>query len=130
MAPVARRGPAESLFGPWELNGALRDNRQVQTTVSRFSILKDTSAESNFNPVDPLDDGTGTVTAFDNSGWTTPDVKLRDADFAGTSTLGFIGGYHFSTQRIEVNQYASANPWPQRTFFAEVSVDVLNDLVR
>jgi|TARA_B100002003_G_scaffold15685_3_gene13074 iron complex outermembrane receptor protein len=99
----------ESLFGSWELNGELRDNWRLQTTVSRFDVLKDFSVESNFNPADPLDDGTGTITEFDDSGWTTLDVKLRDADFAGTSKLSVIGGYHYSTQQIGLNQYASAS---------------------
>jgi iron complex outermembrane receptor protein len=97
----------ESLFGSWELNGELPDNWLLQTTVSRFSVLKDFSVESGFNPGDPLDDGTGTITDFDNTGWTTLDVKLRDADLAGDSSLSFVSGYHYSTQRIEVNQYAS-----------------------
>ena len=99
----------ESLFGAWELNGTLDNNWRVEATVSRFSMLKDLSAESSFNPADPLDEGSGAITEFADSGWTTLDVKLRDPDFAGTEALSFVSGYHLSRQRIVLNQFSSSN---------------------
>ena len=99
----------ESFFGSWELNGRLRDNWQLDTTISRFSVLKDSSVLSNFNPLDPLDDGTGTINEFADTGWTTLDIKLRDSDVGGIDALSFVSGYHFSTQSIRVNQFDSGD---------------------
>ena len=98
-----------SLFASWELRGTWNDNWRLESTVSRFSVLKDLSVESSFNPVDPLDDGSGAITEFSDSGWTTLDVKLRDPDFAGTDALSFVTGYHASGQRIGLDQFSSAN---------------------
>ena len=97
----------ESLFLAWDLQGEFNSDWLLESTVSRFSILKDESVESHFNPADPLDDGTGTITAFDSIGWTTFDVKLRDSDLFDDYRFNFVGGYHFSAHQIGLRQFNS-----------------------
>ena len=87
----------------------------TEATVSRFSVLADESSRIDASiPPDPLNDGSGTLTVFDHTGWTTVDVKLRDPDFLASPTLMFVTGYHYSRQRIGLTQYAS-NDWLTQT---------------
>ena len=104
----------ESLFAAWDVTGVLGDDWMADVTVSRFSVLKDESAESNFNASDPLDDGSGAITAFDHTGWTTFDLKLRDLDFLEHDSLTFVTGSHISAQRIGLTQFDS-HTWMART---------------
>jgi iron complex outermembrane receptor protein len=97
----------ESLFVGWELRGRLSGDWYVNTTVSRFDILQDEAVDSAFNPRDPLDNDSGVITAFDDSGWTTVDLKLDNPVFLGNYDLSLVTGYHFSAQQIELNQYSS-----------------------
>jgi len=99
----------KSLILGWELHRSLANNWNFQSTVSRFSILKDEDTQSNFNPRDPLDDGSGIITAFNDSGWTTLDLRLENPSLFDNLNLSFLTGYHFSTQQIRVDQFSSAN---------------------
>ena len=97
----------ESLFVAWDVNGLIREDWVVETTVSRFGVLDDRSVEASFNPSDPLNDGSGTVTDFDNTSWTTFDIKFRDLDFLNNDALSFVSGYHASRHEIGLTQYTS-----------------------
>ena len=94
-----------SLFVAWDAKGQINGDWVLDATVSRFAILEDIASESAFNPADPLNDGSGTITAYDNTGWSTFDVKLRDSDFLSRADLTFVAGYHFSANEIELAQY-------------------------
>ena len=97
-----------SLFGSWELDGELANNWQLEAVASAFNILNDYSVESNFNPADPLDDGSGGITKFGDSGWQTFDLKLNDPDFVH-SDLSFVTGVSSSRQKIILDQYSSTD---------------------
>ena len=99
----------KTLFVGWELNGSLNNNWQIDTTVSRFNTLDDTAVDSNFNPLDPMDDGTGVITAYDKLGWTTVDLKLHNPVFLGNYDFSFITGYHLSVHQIGLNQFTSSD---------------------
>ncbi|MGE3277075.1 MAG: TonB-dependent receptor [Vicinamibacterales bacterium] len=96
-----------SLFVAWDAKGVVAGDWLVQATASRFDILDDTAVDSNFNPADPRDDGSGVATVYTNTGWTTFDLKLRDPDFLSNPRLTFLTGYHVSGQGIGVAQYRS-----------------------
>jgi iron complex outermembrane recepter protein len=98
-----------SLFGAWELNGVLNDAWLLDATVSRFSTLHDVEADSNFDPQDPMDDGSGLLTLYNHTGWTTVDVKLTNPEFASNPDLDFVAGYQLSRDRLGIAQYASQN---------------------
>ena len=97
----------ESAFFAWDLEGRINDDWMFEATASNFRILDDKAADSFFNPADPLDDGAGTLTIYDDTRWTTFDLKLRDLDFLSNPQLSFVAGYHFSMQSIGVAQYQS-----------------------
>jgi iron complex outermembrane receptor protein len=97
----------ESVFAGWEVDGRFGDSWNVEGVASRFDILEDLAVDSDFNPSDPLDDGTGRITTFDDSGWTTLDLKLSNSALLGRYDLSFVTGVHGSTQRIGVTQYDS-----------------------
>jgi iron complex outermembrane receptor protein len=97
----------ESLFAAWDLQGRLNRDWVLEATVSRFDVLDDVAVDSSFNPADPLDNGSGAITAFDDTGWTTFDLKLRDPDFLANPAVTFVTGYHLSAQSIAVAQYRS-----------------------
>ena len=98
-----------SLFGAWELNGVIHDAWLLETTVSRFSTLHDVQADSNFSPQDPMNDGSGLVTVYDHTGWTTADVKVTNPEFASNPDLDFVAGYQLSQNQLDIAQYASLN---------------------
>tara|TARA_B100001123_G_scaffold182108_1_gene208414 strand:- start:5839 stop:8319 length:2481 start_codon:yes stop_codon:yes gene_type:complete len=97
-----------SLFGSWEIDGEFANNWALEVVASSFTILEDFSAESNFNPADPLDDGTGAITRFGNSGWRTFDAKLSDPDFVGAD-VSLVTGVSYSAQQIVLDQYSSTD---------------------
>ncbi len=98
-----------SLFGAWELNGVLDNSWLLDTTVSRFATLHDVEADSNVSPQDPMNNGSGLLTFYDHTGWTTVDVKLTNPEFASNPNLDFVTGYQLSRDRLGVAQYASMN---------------------
>jgi iron complex outermembrane recepter protein len=97
----------QSVFGAWEVNGVLNNAWLVDGTVSRFATLNDQEVDSAFNPRDPMDNGSGILTAYDHTGWTTVDVKLTNPEFAANPNLDFVTGYQFSRQRLGIAQYTS-----------------------
>ncbi len=97
----------ESVFVGWELGGRLQGDWRLDTTLSRFNVLQDETIDSSFNPLDPLDDGTGAVTAFDGTGWTTMDIKLTNPVFLGNYDLSLITGYQLASQGIGLDQFSS-----------------------
>lgn len=98
-----------SLFAAWDAEGRIGGDWLLEATVSRFDVLEDAVVDSTFNPADPRNDGSGTLTAFDNTGWTTFDLKLRDADFLTRPDLTLVTGYHASRQSIGIAQYHLAD---------------------
>jgi iron complex outermembrane receptor protein len=99
----------ESLFAAWELHGEINHDWLVETTVSRFNVLHDAGVNSNFSPKDPLDNGSGILTAYHHTGWTTVDLKLRDPDFLSNPNLTFVTGYALSRNQLGVAQYSTLN---------------------
>jgi iron complex outermembrane receptor protein len=97
----------ESLFAGWEVTGRTGGNWLFDSTVSVFDILDDLSVDSSYNPLDPLDNGAGIITAFDDSGWMTLDLTLQNPVFLGSYDLSLTTGYHLDGQQIGVTQYAS-----------------------
>ncbi len=97
----------ESLFGAWEVNGVINDDWLLDATVSRFSTLRDSETDSNFNPKDPMNNGSGILTVYDHTGWTTLDVKLIDSDFVSNPNLTFVTGYQLSRNQLGVAQTSS-----------------------
>jgi iron complex outermembrane receptor protein len=98
-----------SLFFAWDAEGRLGNDWLLEATASRFDILEDAVADSSFNPADPRNNGSGALTVFDNTRWTTLDLKLRDPDFLSRPNLTFVTGYHVSAQSIGVTQYSTSN---------------------
>ncbi len=97
----------ESLFGAWEVNGTIDDDWLLDATASRFSTLRDSEVDSRFNPADPMNNGSGILTAYNDTGWTTLDVKLRDPDFVSNPDLTFVTGYHLSRDQLDVTRYST-----------------------
>jgi len=83
-------------------------------------VVSDSQVDSNFSPADPLDDGSGLLTEYQNTGWTTLDVKLHNPSFASNPDLTFLAGYHVSNQQIGIAQYSTFD-YVQRTRDAQTS---------
>jgi iron complex outermembrane receptor protein len=97
----------ESLFAAWELNGKINRDWLLDATISRFGVLQDAGVNSSFSPADPMDNGSGILTVYDHTGWTTLDVKLRDLDFVSNPNLTFVTGYSLSRGQLGVAQYST-----------------------
>lgn len=67
----------QSLSASLRINGDLSDRAQLVANFSQFEILEDEARRSASHPSYPDFDGAGQITAYDDTGWKTADVKLR-----------------------------------------------------
>ncbi len=81
----------------------------LDTTLSWFDVIKDETRSSDRNPDDPAYTPAGSVTEYDDTGWVTFDVKLRNEQFLGRDELSLIAGYHFDHYSLNVDSYDSTD---------------------
>ncbi len=73
--------------------------------LSRFDLLKDSSVRSSLNPADPAFTGTGRATEYDDTGWTTVDIKASTDALAASETMGLSVGLHHSHYQMAINSF-------------------------
>lgn len=90
------------------LKGKISDNWKIDTTASYYDAFRDRSVNSNFNPADPANNGTGQVTDV-KAWWAAYDLKLATDKFLGRDDLSFMGGYQFNHASLDMDVYGSNN---------------------
>ncbi|WP_303907177.1 TonB-dependent receptor [Thiohalomonas denitrificans] len=79
----------------------------LDANLSRFDITKDETRSSDRNPDDPDYTLDGSVSEYDDTGWTTLDLKARTDRFLDRSDMNMVVGYHYDNYSLEVNSYDS-----------------------
>lgn len=97
----------ESLMLAATFEGPIAANWNMEVGVSQFDIIKEQSVSSKLNPADPLFTGIGSISEFDDTGWTTLDVKARSDKFMNNKNMNFITGVHFDNYKMTLNSYSS-----------------------
>ncbi len=81
----------------------------LEADFSYFDILKDETFSSSKNPDDPTYTTAGRVREYDDTGWTTLDLKARTDRLLGRSDMNLVTGYHYDKYSLEINDYNSDN---------------------
>jgi len=87
----------ETLLMGAGLEGVLNNNWSLDTNVSVFDILDDTTLSSNVNPAASTFDGSGRVKQYNDSGWVTLDAKARRKHFLNRDDINLVAGYGYTT---------------------------------
>ena len=110
--PAGRLGVSEldrqSLSVGWRVKGQLSEQIQLETNISDFRIVKDNSRASSRNPQDPLFNGSGQTTDYDDTGWQTFDAKLA-LNNVGLGGMEWIAGLRREAYELHLDQYSSDN---------------------
>jgi iron complex outermembrane receptor protein len=78
----------------FNLKGKVWKDWKIDTTASYYDPYKDNLVISSFNPLDPLNNGSGQVTDI-KTWWATYDLKFATDSFLGNKDLSFMSGYQF-----------------------------------
>ena len=97
----------ESLMLAATFEGPLTSGWNMEASVSQFDVIKEQSVSSKLNPSDPAFTGVGSISEFDDTGWTTLDVKARSDKFLNNKNMNFITGVHFDHYKMALNSYSS-----------------------
>lgn len=98
----------ESLSLGLRIKGELTDGIRLEANINQFEILKDVDRSSLFNPNAPDYTTEGQISAYDDSGWQTAEVKLTVDDFA-LEGLELITGLRHENYELNLDVFDSPN---------------------
>ncbi|MFT4531063.1 MAG: iron complex outermembrane receptor protein, partial [Thalassolituus oleivorans] len=98
----------QSLSIGFRLKGELTERAKLEANINRFSILEDQARSSLRNPSDPTHTSEGQITDYDDSGWTTAEVKLS-VDELFVPGLELITGARHEEFELNLNVFDSPN---------------------
>jgi len=99
----------ESFLVGGRIEGPLGERWRLEATVSRFDVLDDETRTSDRNPGDPAYTPAGTVTAYDDTGWRTAEVKLRSDRLLGDDRLELVTGVSHERYGLRIDRFESAD---------------------
>ncbi|HEY8521530.1 MAG TPA: TonB-dependent receptor [Gammaproteobacteria bacterium] len=98
-----------SLLVGGRIEGALGERWRLEATASRFDVLNDETWTSSRHPADPAHTPTGAVTAYDDTGWRTIEVQLRNDRLLGEDRLELVTGLSRERYGLRIDRYESAD---------------------
>lgn len=111
--PAARLGASEldrrSLSTGLRIKGELNEQLRFEGNLSDFRILEDNSRASSHSLQDPLFNGRGQTTDYQDTGWQTAEGKFV---FTGIEAVELISGIRYETYELNLDVFNSAN-WQQ-----------------
>jgi len=100
----------QDILAGFTLGGELAPGWNFDSTLSFFNVIEDESRDSFRNPRDPLDDGSGRVSWFEDTNWLTFDVKAGSDALFGLQGTSLYAGYRFADYNLELRQ-ADSEDW-------------------
>lgn len=88
------------------LKGQLNENTRLEANLNYFDVLRDEIRSSERNPQDPNFTPNGEISAYDDSGWNTAELKMVVGDF-GIKGMELISGVRYEAYELNLNVYAS-----------------------
>lgn len=101
----------QSLSVGFRIKGELSDSTKFEANISDFGILKDDSRASSSSLRDPLFNGSGQTTDYEDTGWQTLEGKLS-FEGMGIDGLELITGARYEAYQLNLNVFNSAD-WEQ-----------------
>lgn len=95
------------LLGGVGLKGSLERGWDYAASWSFYSLQNDWTKTSRRNPADPLYNGSGTYSDFEDTGWSTLDLKVGKTDLGLEGLNATLGG-HFESYSLRANNYNTA----------------------
>ena len=96
-----------SLLAGFGVEGPLGADWTLEADLSRFEVLDDATRSSNRNPDDPAFTPAGTLSAYDDTGWRTFDLKARTEHLAGRNDMRLVAGYHYERNSLRIDGWNS-----------------------
>ncbi len=100
-----------SLSTGFRIKGDLTESTSFEANMSDFRILEDTSIASSHSLQDPLFNGRGQTTDYEDTGWQTLEGKFVIADL-GVEGLELITGARYEAYQLNLDVFNSTN-WKQ-----------------
>ena len=96
-----------SLLVGLRVQGELSERWFMEGSVSSFKVLEDETHSSRANELSPGHTGSGTIRAYDNTGWQTAKINFQNDSFFGNEHLSFITGFEYENYELIINNYSS-----------------------
>lgn len=96
-----------SLLLGGRVQGPLNERWWLEASASNFRILEDENRSSNANPQDPAYTPAGSVSVYDDTGWTTASVKFSNDRAFGSDRFGTLLGYSYERYTLGIENYSS-----------------------
>lgn len=113
--PASRLGSSEldrrSLSTGLRIKGDLNEHTRFEMNMSDFRILEDNSRASSRAVADPLFQGNGLTTNYDDTGWQTLEGKFTFSDL-GVDGVELIAGARYEAYELNLDNYNSTS-WTQ-----------------
>ena len=113
--PASRLGASEldrrSLSTGLRIKGDLSEHTRVEVNMSDFRILEDNNRASSRSLEDPLFQGNGLTTNYDDTGWQTLEGKFTFSDL-GVDGIELITGARYEAYELNLDTYNSTS-WTQ-----------------
>lgn len=90
------------------IKGDVNERARFEANLSDFRILEDNSRASSHALQDPLFNGRGQTTDYDDTGWQTLEGKLIFSDF-GVKDMELISGARYEAYQLNLDVYNSAS---------------------
>lgn len=98
----------DSLSIGLRIRGDLNTNTLLEASINRFSILQDENRSSQVHPNHPSYTSAGQVSDYDDTGWTTAEIKLRVSEF-GHPNISVVTGLRHESYQLNYTVYDSEN---------------------
>ena len=113
--PASRLGASEldrrSLSTGLRIKGDISEHARIEVNMSDFRILEDNSRASSRSLEDPLFQGNGLTTNYDDTGWQTLEGKFTFSDL-GVDGIELITGARYEAYELNLDTYNSTS-WAQ-----------------
>ncbi len=113
--PASRLGASEldrrSLSTGLRIKGDLSEHTRVEVNMSDFRILEDNNRAASRSLEDPLFQGNGLTTNYDDTGWQTLEGKFTFSDL-GVDGIELITGARYEAYELNLDTYNSTS-WTQ-----------------
>lgn len=113
--PASRLDASEldrrSLSTGLRIKSDINESTRFEVNLSDFRILEDNNRASGHSLKDPLFNGRGLTTDYQDTGWQTAEGKFVFSDM-GVEELGLITGVRYETYELNLDTFNSAN-WKQ-----------------
>ncbi|UAA38332.1 TonB-dependent receptor [Paraneptunicella aestuarii] len=96
----------QSLSIGLRVRGDLSDNLALEGNINQFDILKDETGTSAQNPQDPSFTVAGQIADYDDTGWTTAEVKLTVREL-GSDALQLVTGARLESYELNYSLYSA-----------------------